>query len=634
MADDFASDSDAAKVGGGTERFVVKEDVIMDDIYRASTKGSSVESEDDIEEWKKSLHPTDKLLFMRLPLPLTGAELEKGVEDAIDALDFADPMLRIVQAKIRGIRKYLVVVELEECELLRTFQSEVVQAPSAEVREEQRSEMDRKIAEIRDRRATLRALEYDAIQERARLIDAHTQRNSINWRAHSQADYVADRNGLDWWMAGFMILSVLVVVGYIVFLTFPTYAQPSTRAVLDPSSPFEFGFRLTSLVAFFVVVGMSWWMASLKRFAWGSLSLNLLLLSWAIVFGLLMIVFFRWAFITGFQQIPLTPQLGTLAIYAAAAVLCSHAVLLGRINAQQGMVMATLEVILFAILTSFQAHYKVVDNGGGVSVWIYGGCFGLVASVVYAFCHHKPGKAGHARQPNKRYNVELRDNGVLRTLSYRSSAFAWVGTMLLWVLWPVFNAALAPALGQSRVMATTLTALTASTITATALSHWLHTGFSLRAMLSSTLSGGVAMSCAHSVIVPPYVAFLLGIASGIVSSIGEAWLVNPLETGFKIYDTQGVTWNLLIPATFGFVVAAITTAAASGGVVWGTAYTALFPSTNQAGYLAASWALALAFALVGGGLSGVILYFMREDHAKKQMFREEMFMHGDDYGAF
>ncbi len=75
----------------------------------------------------------------------------------------------------------------------------------------------------------------------------------------------------------------------------------------------------------------------------GALSLNVLFIGWAVEWGLLMHVFFQWAFVTGFKQIPFTAKLATLSFYSAAAVLVSHAVLLGRIDARQGIVLATFE---------------------------------------------------------------------------------------------------------------------------------------------------------------------------------------------------------------------------------------------------------------------------------------------------
>jgi hypothetical protein len=353
-----------------------------------------------------------------------------------------------------------------------------------------------RLSALRDRRAEWRGKLYDATLERENIIRSHLQLHGMNYRAQDKLGFWRDKSGLDGWMIGFFVLMLLVNVGYIVFITFPSLPAPTLRALLPASSPIEFDYRIMINVSLFVVVGMSFWMAAPKRFQWSALSVNLLLVGWAVVWGLLMIVFFQWAFITGFKQvpffvvffctsihflhfqIPFTAQLGSLSLYAAAAVLVSHAVLLGRIDARQGMVMATLECIAFAVLVNFQQYYRVNDTGGAVSVFIYGGIVGLSASFIYAITgnHHQPDKPGHQRNQNKTYNEELKLTSQPRRHSYRSGGFSWIGTLVLWSMWPMFNAAFAPGNTHGRVVATTFTALLASCCTSVALSYLLHGG--------------------------------------------------------------------------------------------------------------------------------------------------------------
>ncbi len=293
--------------------------------------------------------------------------------------------------------------------------------------------------------------------------------------------------------------------------------------------------------------------------------------------------------------------------------------------------------IAFAIIVGFQSLYSVVDNGGAVSVFIFGGVFGLTVSLVYAVAggHHKPNKPGHVRQNGKAYNEELKSNSHPRRHSYRSTGFAWIGTLVLWTLWPAFNAAFAPGDSHGRVMATTFTALMASCVTAISLSQLLHGGMHLRSFLNATLAGGVAMGCAHSALVPPWIAALLGVAAAVSAVLGEWALVAWLEDGIKLYDTQGVLWTLVVPASLGWLVAEIVTGIASNTantVVWGVPYTLLFGSTNQAGHLAASWIIALALAVGVGALVGFIMHCMRP---KPQYWTDSnMFSTAQDYAAY
>jgi hypothetical protein len=225
--------------------------------------------------------------------------------------------------------------------------------------EARRVVFEHKLADIRDRRARFRGLLYDTLEERNAVIKSHLAHHDIHYRARAKLDYWIDRSGLDWWLTGFFILSLLVVVCYIVFLTFPAVSAPQFRALLQPSSAFEFDYRITILTSLFVVVGLSFWMSSFKRFQWSSLGLNLLVIGWSVEWGLLMHVFFEWAFISGFRQIPLTARLASLSLYSAATVVCAHAVLLGRINATQALVMATAQCLCFAVITGFQRYFLV-----------------------------------------------------------------------------------------------------------------------------------------------------------------------------------------------------------------------------------------------------------------------------------
>ncbi len=367
-----------------------------------------------IKKKSKGVFSAEKLLFINLPEPLAKTNAD-AVADGIDALDHSDPMLRIAQSKIRGIRNYLHVVEQEEIVLLRSFRddigksAETVPAAISE-QEARRVVFEHKLADIRDRRARFRGLLYDAIQDRAAVIKSHLASHDVHFRAKAKLDYWTDRSGLDGWLLGFFIVSLLVVVCYIVFLTFPSVPAPQFRALLTPLSAFEFDYRIMILTSLFVVVGLSFWMSSFKRFQWSGLGLNLVLIGWSVEFGLLMHVFFDWAFVTGFRQVPLSARFASLALYSAATVICAHGVLLGRVNTNQALLMSTVQCICFAVITGFQRYFNVNDTGGAVSVWIFGGVFGLTASFVYALDgeHHKPNKRGHQRQQGKRYNEELK----------------------------------------------------------------------------------------------------------------------------------------------------------------------------------------------------------------------------------
>jgi hypothetical protein len=63
------------------------------------------------------------------------------------------------------------------------------------------------------------------------------------------------------------------------------------------------------------------------------------------------------------------------------------------------------------------------------------------------------------------------------------------------------------------------------------LGHWLFGRHTLRPFLNATLAGGAAMSCAHALLIPPWIAALLGIVVGVVAVLGEYRLTSWLEDG-------------------------------------------------------------------------------------------------------
>ncbi len=123
MQDDFASDSDAPRRPGGAVREVVRAEQVFGGGLEEDGERSLSSSADPFadDERVAGVFSADKLRFVSLPEPLVvpGSKRAEQLEDVIDVLDQADPMLRIAQSKIRGLRNYLHVVEREEVVLLR-----------------------------------------------------------------------------------------------------------------------------------------------------------------------------------------------------------------------------------------------------------------------------------------------------------------------------------------------------------------------------------------------------------------------------------------------------------------------------------------------------------------------------------
>jgi len=70
--------------------------------------------------------------------------------------------------------------------------------------------------------------------------------------------------------------------------------------------------------------------------------------------------------------------------FAAGAILISFGALLGKITPSQLLVMAILEIIVYALNEQICVEkYKAVDMGGSMYVHSFGAYYGLAASAVF-----------------------------------------------------------------------------------------------------------------------------------------------------------------------------------------------------------------------------------------------------------
>ncbi|KAH7951541.1 hypothetical protein HPB52_010288 [Rhipicephalus sanguineus] len=170
-------------------------------------------------------------------------------------------------------------------------------------------------------------------------------------------------------------------------------------------------------------------------------------------FGFLMTFLKRY----GFGAVGFTLLIAALSIhlvgaeFAAASVLISFGAVLGKTSPLQLVVMAAIEVVLFACNEHLGVgEFKAVDIGGSIFLHMFGAYFGLAVSFVL----------------NKKEHYDHRKEGSV----YHSDIFAMIGTLFLWVFWPSFNAVSAYGDARHRAVLNTFLALVACTITSYAVS--------------------------------------------------------------------------------------------------------------------------------------------------------------------
>jgi ammonium transporter Rh len=165
----------------------------------------------------------------------------------------------------------------------------------------------------------------------------------------------------------------------------------------------------------------------MRRYAWGGVSVNYLILAFAIQWGLLCNGFWDQLQLRlkggtdGLSAIPLTLVNFTRGNFVAAAVLISFGAVIGRVSPLQMVVLVFWQCICSTCNEFIGGHrLHVSDPGGSMFIHIFGASTGLALAWMIG---DRPAKDG--KTPST-----TRHNGT----------FAMIGTLFLFLFWPSFNA--------------------------------------------------------------------------------------------------------------------------------------------------------------------------------------------------
>lgn len=232
-----------------------------------------------------------------------------------------------------------------------------------------------------------------------------------------------------------------------------------------------------------------------------------------------------------------------LTEFAAASLLICAGAVLGRLKMWQYMVMALLflpaymlnEWILLEGGWGLVAPGAFVDTGGSIVIHAFGAVFGLGVAVTM---------------------TRRRDRDVPVASDFTSDRFSLLGSMVLWVFWPSFCAALvAPELIPTTVM-NVVFALCGSTLLTYFATILLRRGIDAADIANATLAGGVAIGSTCDRVSLP-VAFAIGAVAGFASTFGFAVIQEKLQKGLRLVDTCGVSNLHGIPGLLGGLAALI-----------------------------------------------------------------------------
>ncbi len=264
-----------------------------------------------------------------------------------------------------------------------------------------------------------------------------------------------------------------------------------------------------------------------------------------------------------------------LTQFAAASLLICAGAVLGRLKMWQYLIMGVLflppymlnEWILLEGGWNLIDVGAFVDTGGSIVIHAFGALFGLGVAL--------------SMSPLASREVPVKSD-------FTSDRFSLLGSMVLWVFWPSFCAALvSPEMIPSTVINVVM-ALTGSTLLTYFATLVLRREIDPADIANATLAGGVAIgsTCDR---VDMGTAMAIGAVAGFVSTFGFAILQDRMQKFHKMVDTCGVSNLHGIP-----------------GLLGGFAALVLVSSIDQKAQLLGI-GITIAIALVTGLIAGRVL---------------------------
>ena len=312
------------------------------------------------------------------------------------------------------------------------------------------------------------------------------------------------------------IWTFVLTVIFAVLIASPAFALSETTVV--DVQKYDRSIQIMAML----LVGFGFLMVFLKKYGRSALTATFLLVSVAI--PLYMLIDSTKLF--GVQSISEIDRF-ILAEFAGASLLICAGACLGRLKMYQYILLAILFIPLYMTNEWILAKNGLgligsgafIDTGGSIIIHAFGALFGL--GVVLA----------------------LTDKKAMPTLidsDFNSDRFSLLGSMVLWVFWPSFCAALVEPALVTFTAVNVVIALCGSTLAAYVVTVSLRRKISVSDIANASLAGGVAIGATCASANHP-TAFVIGILAGTLSTFGFAIIQARLEKSLKVVDTCGVT---------------------------------------------------------------------------------------------
>jgi ammonium transporter Rh len=226
-----------------------------------------------------------------------------------------------------------------------------------------------------------------------------------------------------------------------------------------------------------------------------------------------------------------------LAEFGAASLLIAAGAVLGRLKMPQYLLLGLLFIPFYMLNewivlgNGFGLIGKgcVLDTGGSIVIHAFGAIFGLGVALTMT-TKQEFEKTIEADATSDRYSM--------------------LGSMMLWIFWPSFCAALVTPQEMPHTVVNVILALCGSTLATYLFSVSLRKKISIADIANAALAGGVAIG-STCVIATHTMAIIIGLLAGGLSTFGFAVIQSKQQKWMKLIDTCGVTNLHGLPGLFG-----------------------------------------------------------------------------------
>ena len=364
--------------------------------------------------------------------------------------------------------------------------------------------------------------------------------------------------------------SILVLLfGFLgIFLSQSTFAQGVATNSLDSLTDVQKYYRAIHVMAM-LLLGFGFLMVFVRKYGRSALTATFLLVSVGIPVYLLL---------KGFGLFGGSgSEIDTLILaeFATASLLITSGAILGRIKMYQYIILGVLFIPFYMLNEwimldgGFGLVEKggFVDTGGSIVIHAFGALFGIAAAI--------------SLTNKEAMNIPIDSD-------FTSDRFSLLGSMLLWVFWPSFCAALVPPELVVHTGINVILALSGATIATYFATMMFRGKIDAADIANASLAGGVAIgSVSDSASFGA--AVVIGLLAGLISVFGFAIVQEKLQKGLKLVDTCGVSNLHGMPGIFG-----------------GLAALVIVPNLNV-GVELTGIGLTIVIALVAGWITGMVV---------------------------